>query len=240
MNAELFSASGDATTAARTERARAFAALGDPARLAIVELLQRQDLAPQALASAVEIPGNLLAHHLRVLEDAGLVHRTQSQGDRRRTYVHLIESALHQLVLPVATFGARRVVFVCTENSARSILAESLWHSLAAVPSTSAGTHPAQRINPRTRTAAKRAGLTLVRDVPQLLDAVLKPSDVVVSVCDAVNEELAEISNPRIHWSIPDPARLNTDAAFDAVIADIRDRVTQLALHVTETPRKRA
>lgn len=240
MNTDLFSPSDDAIAAARAERARAFAALGDPARLAIVELLQVQDLSPQALAAALEVSGNLLAHHLRVLEDAGLVHRSQSQGDRRRTYVHLVEAALHELVLPVATFGARRVVFVCTENSARSILAESLWHSLADLPSTSAGTHPALRINPRTRTAAKRAGLTLVRDVPQQLDTVLKPDDVLVSVCDAVNEELANVNNPRIHWSVPDPARVNTDAAFDAAVADIRERVTQLSLHLTDSTRKRA
>ncbi len=50
-----------------------------------------------ALASALEVPGNLLAHHLKVLEAAGVVTRSSSQNDRRRTYVHLVDSSLEGL-----------------------------------------------------------------------------------------------------------------------------------------------
>ena len=57
----------------------------------------------------------------------------------------------------------------------------------------------------------------------------MQPDDVVVSVCDAVNEELGALPNPRIHWSVPDPSRLDTDAAFATAVADLSDRVSHLA-----------
>jgi protein-tyrosine-phosphatase/DNA-binding HxlR family transcriptional regulator len=213
----------------RERRARVFSALGDANRLAAVDLLQVQDLSPDALAAALEIPGNLLAHHLKVLETAGLVARSHSQNDRRRMYIHLVDGALDGLLPPPGTFTAPRVVFVCTHNSARSILAEALWRTVSDVPSASAGTHPAARINPRAVKAARRAGLTLDGTAPRSIEAVLRPDDLLVSVCDTVNEELGDLSNPHVHWSIPDPARVDTDAAFTAALSDISGRVEQLA-----------
>jgi predicted Rossmann fold nucleotide-binding protein DprA/Smf involved in DNA uptake len=55
----------------------ALAALGDPTRLGIVDLLQEEDLSPDALAEALGVTGNLLAHHLKVLEAAGLITRSR-------------------------------------------------------------------------------------------------------------------------------------------------------------------
>jgi hypothetical protein len=52
---------------------------------------------------------------------------------------------------------------------------------------------------------------------------------VVVSVCDSVNEELGEMNNHRIHWSIPDPAAVGTDTAFNTAVDELRGRVTHLA-----------
>lgn len=225
MNLDQVSAS----PAERDRRARVFHALGDPLRLGVVDLLQGQDVSPDALAAALQVPGNLLAHHLKVLEGAGVITRSHSQNDRRRTYVHLVDASLEGLLEPPAAIEASRVVFVCTHNSARSVLAEALWRSVSDVPSASAGTRPAARINPRARSAARRAGLTLQAESPRRIDDVVLPDDVVVSVCDAVNEELGELPNPRIHWSVPDPSRLDTDPAFAAAVADLNDRVSHLA-----------
>lgn len=227
----------------RESRARVLSALGDPLRLGVVDLLQGQDVSPDALASALEVPGNLLAHHLKVLEAAGVVTRSHSQNDRRRTYVHLVAASLEGLLHPSPSIEASRVVFVCTHNSARSVLAEALWRSMSDVPSASAGTQPADRINPRARTAARRAGLTVQDAAPRAIDDVVLPDDVVVSVCDAVNEELGALPNPRIHWSVPDPSRLDTDAAFATAVADLGDRVSHLAPRVRyrrHTPTRKA
>src|SRR3546814_5041194 len=84
---------------------------------------------------------NLLAHHLKVLEGAGLIVRTRSEGDRRRSYVRMVPEATRGLD-PQAAVAASRVVFVCTANSARSQLAEHLWRARSAVPAASAGTAP--------------------------------------------------------------------------------------------------
>lgn len=215
--------------AQRDRRARVFHALGDPLRLSVVDLLHGQDVSPDALAAALQVPGNLLAHHLKVLEGAGVITRSNSQNDRRRTYVHLVESALDGLLQAPALIEAPRVVFVCTHNSARSVLAEALWRSMSDVPSASAGTQPAERINPRARSAARRAGLVVQKDGPRRIEDVVLPDDVVVSVCDSVNEELGELPNRRIHWSVPDPSRLDTDAAFATAVTDLGDRVSHLA-----------
>src|SRR2546422_8366321 len=103
-------------------RARLHAALGEPARLAIVDRLVLGDASPTELGRELGLPSNLLAHHLKLLEQAGVVERSRSEGDRRRTYLRLRPASLAGLH-PAGTLSAPRVVFVCTHNSARSQLA---------------------------------------------------------------------------------------------------------------------
>lgn len=224
----------------RDERARVFAALGDPTRLGICELLAVQDLSPDALAAALEVPGNLLAHHLKVLESAGLIERVPSKHDRRRTYVRAVDAALESLLPQPHPIAARRVVFVCTHNSARSILAEAIWRDASNVPSSSAGTHPADRINPRALKVARRMGLTVTQESPQLIDDIVRPGDLIVSVCDSVNEELPDLDNQHLHWSVPDPAAVDTDRAFTQAASELSSRITHLAPRIrTQTSRRR-
>jgi len=217
----------------RTQRARVLAALGDPTRLGIMDLLAGADLSPDGLASALEVSGNLLAHHLRVLEEAGLIQRVDSKNDRRRTYVRALPGAYEGLLPDPDPLEAPRVVFVCTHNSARSILAEALWREVSDVPSASAGTSPARAIHPSALKAARRHGLTVVKEAPESMSDVVVPDDVIVSVCDAVNEELGPVANPRFHWSVPDPAAVGTDAAFTSAVNELRERVGILAPRVT-------
>ena len=66
------------------QRAAIHAALGDPGRLAVVDHLLAADASPSELQSMLSLPSNLVAHHLRVLEDAGVVQRRRSEADRRR------------------------------------------------------------------------------------------------------------------------------------------------------------
>lgn len=63
---------------------------------------------------------------------------------------------------------------------------------------------------------------------PQHLESVVSPTDLVIAVCDNAHEELpADIQ--RVHWSIPDPARTGSDAAFDRALSDLSDRISHLA-----------
>lgn len=210
-------------------RVARFAALADPVRLRIVDLLTLGDAAPVELQHALGITSSLLAHHLRLLEQVGFILRSRSEADRRRTYLHLAPGALDELV-PSPQLAVRRVVFVCTGNSARSQLAAALWHEHSAVPVSSAGTHPAERIEPGAVSAAQRHGLALRAEVPRGLGEVLEVDDFVVTVCDSAHEELG---TGGLHWSVPDPVRDGTDAAFDAAFEDIAARVQALAPKLT-------
>lgn len=214
-------------------RAERHAALADPLRLRVVDLLTLGDLTPTELQDALLVPSNLLAHHVKVLESSGLVRRVRSEADRRRSYVSLVPEALEGLG-PSTTAAARRVVFVCTANSARSPLAEALWAERSELPTASAGTKPASSIAAGAVAAAQRHGVQLVAEHPRGIADVLEPDDLVITVCDAARDELGERSD--LHWSIPDPARLGDDEAFDAAFDEITRRIERLATYLPTTP----
>jgi protein-tyrosine-phosphatase len=207
-------------------RAAVHAALADPARLQIADTLLLGDASPSGLAAILAMPSNLLAHHLQVLEQAGIIVRRRSEGDRRRTYLQLVPGALDFLA-PHAARAARRVLFVCTANSARSHLAAALWRRASTIPAVSAGTHPAQAIDPGAIAAATRHRLPLPRLRPRHIGDVRKDGDLVVTVCDLAHEELAEAGT--VHWSIPDPVPSGDPATFDAALAQLDDRVGRFA-----------
>ena len=124
-------------------RATVHAALADPARLQITDTLLAGDASPSELAAMLAMPSNLLAHHLHVLEQAGIITRRRSEGDRRRTYLQLIPGTAGLAGCARQPARRRRVLFVCTANSARSHLAAALWRRASNVPAVSAGTQPA-------------------------------------------------------------------------------------------------
>lgn len=209
------------------ERARVHAALGEPARLAIVDRLLLGDASPTEIGRELGLPSNLLAHHVKLLEQAGVIGRSRSEGDHRRTYLRLWPGSLTGL-LPAGPLTAPRVVFVCTHNSARSQLAAALWMRHSPVPAASAGTHPAARVHPRAVAIARSRGLSLARARTSRVDEVLHDDDLVVAVCDNAHETLGA-HRARLHWSVPDPARADTDDAFEQALRDIADRIDRLA-----------
>jgi protein-tyrosine-phosphatase len=213
-------------------RAAIHAALGEPARLAIVEALRLSDQSPSSLAHWLGIDSNLLAHHLDVLEGVGLIERISSSGDRRRRYVKLTGHALENL-FPAAPLLVKAILFVCTHNSARSQLAAALWHRKSAVPAESAGTHPSDRVHPLAVEVAAHHGIDLSDAVPRSLSQVTINPDLVVTVCDRANEELGHSDAPRVHWSIPDPAETGTREAFDAAMQMLDQRINVLAERVS-------
>ena len=62
-----------------------------------IDELRRSDRSPVELGDMLDMPSNLLAHHLDVLEQVGLIERSRSSGDGRRRYVHLRLGALEEL-----------------------------------------------------------------------------------------------------------------------------------------------
>ena len=207
-------------------RAARHAALGDPIRLAIIDELTASDRSPVELRQLTGTESNLLAHHLDVLEDVGLIARKRSSGDRRRRYVQLRRDGLADLV-PGARVRRQPVLFVCTQNSARSQLAAALWVTLTHQPAESAGTHPAARVHRGAVQAGRRAGLDLSNATPRPLADLPATHRLVVTVCDRAHEELHP-SPSWLHWSIDDPVANPSEAAFDRTVAELRERITSL------------
>ncbi len=214
------------TDAIPQRRAALHAALGDPIRLAIVDELTLSDRSPLELCRLVGIESNLLAHHLDVLAEVGLIERWRSSGDGRRRYVHLRRSALGRLVpgRPVAVGPA---LFLCSANSARSQLAAVAWQELTGTPADSAGTRPAERVHPGAVAAARRAGLDLSGAEPRAVETGGASAQLVITVCDRAHEELRN-GGSGLHWSITDPVPIGTAAAFDATLTELRERTMAL------------
>ena len=210
------------------ERAARHAALGDTRRLAIVDALAIGDLTVTDLRQITGLAGNLLAHHLDVLDDAGLIERHASEGDGRRRYVSLLPDRLP--ASPGDRVGAgARVVFVCTHNSARSQFAAALWGQSGESSVTSAGSLPADRVHPKAIRVASEFGVDLSEAVPGGYDTVSFEPDLVVTVCDRALESGLPWSARHIHWSIPDPVSTGDLAAFRSAFGDIAARVAHLS-----------
>lgn len=108
-----------------------------------------------------------------------------------------------------------RVLFLCTGNSARSILAECLLNRLGAgrFQAFSAGSHPRARVHPRTLQVLSEHGHPTAGLRSKSWDEFATPGaprfDLVVTVCDDVAGEACPVwlgSALTAHWGLPDPA----------------------------------
>lgn len=212
-----------------SERAAIHAALGDPGRLRIVDQLLLGDRTFRELADASGLPGNLTAHHLDVLQAAGLIHRRVSDGDHRRKYVSLRHDRLEGAALTPGRLTTGFVVFVCTHNSARSQFAARLWRGSTGSAADSAGTEPAARVHPLAVEVAHEFGVDLSNATPKSLAAIRQTPDLLISVCDRAHESTRDRSDPSLHWSIPDPVADGGVEAFRTAFAEIAARVDRLA-----------
>jgi protein-tyrosine-phosphatase/DNA-binding transcriptional ArsR family regulator len=236
MFAEVLSPSGELE-----RRARAHAALGDATRLRIVDLLAFTDLTPSQVAAELGIGSNLLAHHLRILQEAGLVERLRSEGDARRRYLRLVPTAYAGIAAVGGTLRVHRVLFVCTGNSARSQLAAGMWNAVSDVGALSAGTHPEDAVHPEAVRAGREAGIDLRDARPRAVSGLDPAPDLWITVCDRAHEELNPPSDTTVlHWWIPDPRPVGTPEAFDDTVRRLRSRIDTLRPHVASAARRRA
>lgn len=135
-----------------------------------------------------------------------------------------------------------RVLFVCTGNSARSILAESLINQLGQgrVTGASAGSHPKGYVHPQALALLKRKGLPVTGLRSKSWDEFAPDGstrlDYVITVCDAAAGEACPAWPGRPateHWSILDPAAVQGPGdeqrqAFEDAFADLERRIRAL------------
>ena len=139
----------------------------------------------------------------------------------------------------------RRVLFLCTHNSARSQMAEGFLRHLAGdrFDVESAGTEET-RVNPLAVRVMGEVGVDLSGHCSKTLDRFLdQPWDHVITVCDHANERCPVFSRGavRLHWSFEDPSRaIGTEEERLAVFRRIRDEIgTQIKSRLTDPDRSR-
>lgn len=130
-----------------------------------------------------------------------------------------------------------KILFLCTANSCRSILAEALFNHLApaGMRAFSAGSEPRGEINPLTLEALARAGIAADGLYSKSSDAhqALNP-DFVITVCDKAAGEACPVHfgpATKAHWGLSDPSESvgspeEIKAAFDATLVRLKLRFT--------------
>lgn len=121
------------------------------------------------------------------------------------------------------------VLFVCVHNAGRSQMAAGWLRSLAGdtIDVRSAGTLPADRVNPVAVEAMREVGIDLSRSTPRVLDtSLVEASDVVVTM--GCGDSCPFLPGKRyVDWELPDPAGLELPAVRP-IRDEIRRRVEQL------------
>jgi protein-tyrosine-phosphatase len=235
-----------------------------PLRWRLLRELSQSDRAVWELTRLVDEPQNLVSYHLRQLRDGGLVFARRSSADRRDTYyavdlgacraqLHAAARELHPGLgpgpVPAPGIGRsvrrRRVLFLCTGNSARSQIAEALIEHLSGgtIEGASAGSHP-KPLHPNAVRVMKARGIDIRTNRTKHLDEFRAVRfDTVITLCDRVREVCPQFPwHPRlVHWSIPDPAREGDSQrvsypAFERTAAELETRISFL-LHLLPDPR---
>jgi arsenate reductase len=114
------------------------------------------------------------------------------------------------------------ILFLCTGNSCRSILAEAIFNHLAPTGWTamSAGSQPTGQVHPRSLALLARVGISSEGCHSKSWDQLPATPDIVITVCaSAAAETCPAYLGPvlRSHWGVEDPAHASgTDAEMDA------------------------
>jgi arsenate reductase len=134
------------------------------------------------------------------------------------------------------------VLFLCTGNSARSIIAESLLQHLGRgrFHAYSAGSFPLGRVNPHAIACLREAGLPVdglrSKSWDEFAAAGAPPMDIILTVCDNAAGEACPIwpgKPATAHWGVPDPAAVegsdeDKQRAFRDVAATLKRRIELL------------
>ena len=128
----------------------------------------------------------------------------------------------------------KKLLFVCTGNSARSQMAEGLLRHIAGdrFEAFSAGTRPTD-IRPEAMRVMDEIGIDISGQYPKFVDKFIGQNfDYVVTVCDNANESCPLFPGraERLHWSFQDPAAVQGSeierlSAFRKIRDEIRARI---------------
>ena len=247
-----------------SDAARVFVSLGHPGRLSVFRLLMRyapRGQRPTEIAAALGMKQNTLSHHLAELTQARLLKVTRvgrslyyavdlQQTEALVDYLTLDLVRGRPDVLASVTGLSRsprtrlcNVLFICSANSARSIMAEAILSKLgnARFTAFSAGTAVGRGVNPQTVDILRRKGHSTdglsSKPLERFQQHGAPPMDFVFTVCDmsAAEECPPWPGHPLTgHWGLPDPARATGSQterakAFDLTYEALRRRIEAFA-----------
>ena len=239
-----------------------------PLRWSVLKELARSDRVVSELTQLVGEPQNLVSYHLRQLRDGEIVSSRRSSADGRDVYYAIdlmacenqLRAAGRELhpglslvpappPSPEGRSRRRRVLFLCTGNSARSQMAEAILQqqSDGAIEAASAGSHP-KPLHPNAVRVMGKRGIDISANRTKHLDEFASARfDLVITLCDRVREVCPEFPyHPGlVHWSMPDPARegdtnRNSLPAFERTATELETRIRFLMVQLATTPAGRS
>jgi ArsR family transcriptional regulator, arsenate/arsenite/antimonite-responsive transcriptional repressor / arsenate reductase (thioredoxin) len=226
------------------------ALLAHELRWSIVRLLSQSDRRVNEFVTALDQPMNLISYHLKQLRDGGLVGTRRSEADGRDIYYSLELETLHQRYTEISHMlhpalpgnhhnakagdaaNRKRILFVCTHNSARSQMAEALMRQAAGdfVDVHSAGSHPTVIHVDTIRTMAKY-DIDISQKRTSHVELYLNENfDYVITVCDRAREVCPRFPHGKqLHWGYADPAAVRDPAkrleAFEKTARRLKTRI---------------
>lgn len=135
-----------------------------------------------------------------------------------------------------------KILFICTHNRCRSILAEAITRHLACdfIQVASAGSSPVGNIHPLTTQHLQLRGIDISNLKSQSWDEIKSFNpDIVITVCDNAANEACPLwagEASKIHWGLPDPTHVKnnkqqTEKVFMQVIETLENRINELLNH---------
>jgi len=144
------------------------------------------------------------------------------------------------------TDGAYKVLFLCTGNSARSVMAECLLRDLGKgkFEAFSAGSHPTGEINPYVRDLLENCGHETAhlhsKSWNEFAEDDAPAMDFVITVCDSAAGEVCPVwpGQPMsAHWPFSDPATFEgTEAEKRAFVAEVYGQIRRRLEIFTSLP----
>jgi protein-tyrosine-phosphatase/DNA-binding transcriptional ArsR family regulator len=236
-------------------------------RWQLVTALTRSDYRVQELIDILQQPQNLVSYHLKQLRDWRLVVERRSTADARDIYYSLdlvqlqsfydaVGEALHPALPHRETAGAEgirsesarriRILLLCTENSARSQMAEGILRQLSDshFEVFSAGTVPTT-VHPSAVQVLRAMGIDISQQRAKSIDEFEgQPFDYIITVCDRARENCPVFPDDSrfIHWSLSDPVAVVDEKAryqaFEQTAQQLMTRIRYFLVQISHEKEK--
>lgn len=261
----------------KAQAIRIFESFSSGVRLDIYRLLVRESpegLVAGQIGAALGLASNKASFHLKEMTYAGLLTVTaEGRFQRYRAQLALVQDLItfltaeccaghpdRCLIVPSPSLRETRmtseehepmnILFLCTGNSCRSVLAEATFRHLAPpnFQVMSAGSRPTGFVHPRALALLKQEGIVTRGLYSKSWDALPLVPDIVITLCaSAAGETCPAYMGPalRAHWGVDDPAQATgseaeIQGAFQDAYRIIRWRIeTFLALPWEELTQNR-